>query len=96
MSKNTCGRLHTVPFALAAGIVCALGAALLVWSSALSDWGYPIAILLSSVYKGAVPSFLGGFIAAIWGFIDGFLTGLIFAFLYNWICCHCKKCKICK
>lgn len=35
------------------------------------------------VYIGYSVSAFGGFVGGIWGFLDGFIGGAIFAWLYN-------------
>jgi hypothetical protein len=38
---------------------------------------------MASFYIGFKPTFLGGVIGAIWGFIDGAIGGVIIALVYN-------------
>ena len=47
--------------------------------------------VISSVYVGYAPTFGGAIVAIIWGFfIDGFISGVILAAIYN---CCARKCK---
>lgn len=76
-------RLHATKFGLTLGIMW--GAAiffgtlwLLMTGSGGNTWH-----LLSNFYIGFRFSVLGAFIGLIWGFVDGFLGGWIFALIYN-------------
>ncbi len=90
---HPCSKLKPLPLALAGGFLCALGTLSLGWSAALSQWGTGMVQTLASVYLGFQPTLAGGLYGAAWGFLDGFFSGLIFAFLYNAFlcCCLCKK-----
>jgi hypothetical protein len=39
--------------------------------------------VLSSLYIGYSPTFLGGIIGGIWAFVDGAIAGAIIAWVYN-------------
>lgn len=75
-------KLDVKATALAAGLLWALGVLLLGWMSAL---GLNSAFVgaLGNYYIGYAPTFLGGIIGAIWGFVDAAVFGLVFAWLYN-------------
>ncbi len=77
-------------FGIALGIVWAISMLIAGWIS-VWGWGTMFVSTMSSVYIGYVPSFGGGIVGAIWGFVDGFIGGVLFAFFYNMICCRCKK-----
>jgi len=51
--------------------------------------------LAGSVYVGYAVTFKGIAIGALWGFIDGFVCGVLIAVFYNLCkkCCPCKGCK---
>ncbi len=65
----------------------------LVWSMAilLSGWCAPFGWctdfvkMMSSVYIGFAPGFLGGIIGALWAFCDGALGGAILGWIYNFL-----------
>lgn len=93
-----CGKHHKkyaklcpLSLAFAAGIVCALGMLVLGWMASNMHWGVEMVKLLDSVYKGFEPNLMGSIKGALWGFGDGFVTGLIFAWLYN--LCSCRGCR---
>ena len=52
------------------------------WAS-MFGWSTKFVEVMSSIYIGFKPTFLGGIIGAIWGFIDGATGGLIIAVVYN-------------
>jgi len=39
--------------------------------------------MLSSVYIGYGPTFVGSISGAVWAFVDGLLFGVVVAWLYN-------------
>jgi hypothetical protein len=51
--------------------------------SLVSGRGRGIVALLSEWYVGFSPTILGSLIGAAWGFADGFLGGLLIAWIYN-------------
>jgi len=76
-------KLNVKSVALAGGILW--GAAVFIatlWLLILGSSGKTIA-LLGAFYFGYQLSIGGAFIGLIWGFIDGAIGGLIFAYLYN-------------
>ncbi len=90
MSGNHC-RLCPGKFGFALGLIWGLGTLLLGWAGWL--WGYGIAVIViwSHVYLGYSPTFVGGIIGGIWGFVDFFVFGLLVAWIYNCCCGKCKK-----
>ncbi len=76
-------RLDVVSLGLAFGIMWALGVFILGIMAAAADWGTEIVVLMSSVYLGFDPSFVGSLIGAAWGFVDGGVGGMLIAWLYN-------------
>ena len=80
LNKATLG---VVSLGLAFGITWALGVFLLGIAAALFEWGVPVVAVLSSLYIGYSPSFVGSVAGAVWGFVDGFIGGALLAWLYN-------------
>ncbi len=74
--------LNRGSFAIAFGIVWGLVhfifgiGAMLGWSNAYVD-------VLSSIYIGYGPTIIGAIVGAIWAFVCGTITALIFAYIYN-------------
>lgn len=54
------------------------------WVS-IFGWCTKFVEVMASVYIGLKPSFIGGVIGALWGFIDGAIGGAIIAFVYNMV-----------
>ena len=76
-------KLDTKAFALAVGIVWAVGAFLLGIAAMLFNWGTAWLELLASCYIGYKATFLGSIIGAFWAFVDAGIGALIVAWLYN-------------
>ena len=71
---------------IALGIVWAISMLVAGWIS-IWGWGTMFVNTMSSVYIGYTPSFGGGIVGAIWGFVDGFIGGILLAFFYNMVSC---------
>jgi hypothetical protein len=69
--------------ALAAGATWGIGMFLLGLASMLFNWGTSMTEMMSSVYIGFAPTFVGSVIGGVWGFVDGAIGGAVFAYLYN-------------
>lgn len=85
-------KLAVATFGLAFGIIWALGAFLLGMMAALSGWGIAIVEVLSTLYIGYSPTFVGSIAGAVWGFADGFVFAALVAWLYNRLLpvCRCR------
>ena len=82
-AQTTRATLGVISFGLAVGISWALGVFLLGLAAGLFDWGVPVVAILSSLYIGYSPSFVGSIAGAVWGFVDGVVFGVLIAWLYN-------------
>ncbi len=69
---------------LSFGITWAIAMLFIGWV-AMFGWGIRVVEVLSSLYIGFAPSFIGGIIGAVWGFFDGAIGAAIFTFIYNTI-----------
>ncbi|KYK27153.1 hypothetical protein AYK26_00470 [Euryarchaeota archaeon SM23-78] len=78
-------KLSVKGFAIAFGVSWGLLVLSIDWFAALFKWGTSLANGLSSLYLWSGPSFLGGIIGALWGFVDGAIGGAIIALVYNWV-----------
>ena len=76
-------KLNVKAFSLTAGILW--GVALFLLTIWFICFGYPggTLSLLGKVYLGYSVTWGGAFIGLIWGFVDAYIGGLIFAWLYN-------------
>ncbi len=75
--------LGVISFGLAVGITLAISAFILSLAAAFFDWGTPMVMILSSLYVGFSPTFVGGVAGAVWGFVNGFIFGTLIAWIYN-------------
>ncbi len=75
-------KLNVKAFGLACGIIW--GAIVLLFGlGAMMGWGEDIVKFISRFYVGYQASFFGAVIGLVWGFVDAFVGGAIFAWLYN-------------
>ncbi len=77
------GPLAVISFGLAVGLTWALAVFLLGIDAGLFDWGVTVVAVLSSLYIGYEPTFVGSVAGTVWAFADGFIGGVIIAWLYN-------------
>lgn len=75
-------KLNVKALALSLGITWSLCTLFLGWVATFG-WGARIVDVMSSLYIGYAPTFIGGIIGGIWGFFDGAIGGLILAWIYN-------------
>lgn len=76
-------KFHVLSFALACGLTWGLYLGLLALVAMWWGLGSDIIDLLGTGYIGLKATPLGALIGLIWGFVDAFIGGLIFAWLYN-------------
>lgn len=69
--------------ALSLGIVWGLSCLIMGWTAPF-DWGDYFVEVMSSIYIGYRPGFVGGIAGGIWGFVDGAICGLVFGYFYNY------------
>jgi len=75
LSPKACG--------LAIGILWGASMLFMGLLSMVSGWAQPFVNALSPLYIGYSATILGCLIGTAWGFIDGFVGGVMFAWLYN-------------
>ncbi len=75
-------RLDVTGLAVGLGISWAACMLFVGWG-AMFGWGVEFVEVMSSVYIGFGPTFVGGIIGAAWGFVDGAIGGLLIAVVYN-------------
>lgn len=70
--------------ALGAGIGAMWGVSVLFCGiTAMFGWGAGLVEALSSLYIGYAPSVTGALIGGLWAFVDGYIGGVIIAWIYN-------------
>jgi hypothetical protein len=76
-------KLDIKAFALAVGIVWAVGAFILGIAAMLFGWGTAWLELIGSCYIGYKATLVGSIIGAFWGFCDAGIGAMLVAWLYN-------------
>jgi len=75
-------KFNTIKFGLALGLMSAI-AFFILGIVAISGYGAIIVEKISSIYIGYSASVGGAILGALWAFVDGFVGGIIFAWVYN-------------
>jgi hypothetical protein len=75
-------KLRILPTAVGLGVTWGAGVALLGWISA-TGFGARFVDVLSSIYIGLRPGFLGGIVGGLWAFADAFVAGALFTVVFN-------------
>lgn len=78
-------KLSVKAFALACGIIWAIGLFVLTWWIIAIGKAPGATTLISRVYLGYTVTPVGSLIGLPWAFVDGLIGGAIFAWLYNLI-----------
>ncbi|MCF7794063.1 MAG: bacteriophage holin [Candidatus Cloacimonetes bacterium] len=76
-------KLNVKAFGLTCGLIWGLGLMIITWWIILWDGSMTASTFLGRVYRGYNFTFLGSIFGLIWGFFDGLIGGIIFAWLYN-------------
>ena len=84
-------KLNTKAFALAAGLVWGFNWFGLTWWMILFEGITREPTLIGRIYRGFNLSPTGSLIAFLWGFLDGFLIGLMVAWIYNKLSPHLRS-----
>jgi len=94
MKGETCGKLHVIGLGFGLGITWAISMFVLGLLVIYLDAGRPMLDLMASMYYGYDATLLGSVVGGFWGFVDGFIGGVLIAFFYNLACrCKCFGCK---
>ena len=76
-------KFKILPTGLSLGILWALCIFFLGVGSSIWGTAIDVVIFMGRFYVGFAPTFLGVIIGTIWGFLDAFVGGILFAWLYN-------------
>jgi len=76
-------RLDPKACGLALGILWAGSILLMGLTAMVCRWAQPFVDILSMFYVGYSATIIGCLIGAVWAFVDAFIGGVIFAWLYN-------------
>lgn len=77
-------KLHVPAFGIACGLIWGLGVFVLTWWMMIFATAGPAEpTFIGRIYLGYTVSGAGSVIGLVWGLLDGFFGGLVFAWLYN-------------
>lgn len=76
-------KLNVKAFAFTLALIMGVGLFLITWWVILFTGSTGENTVISVVYRGYNISAVGSLIGLAWGLVDGFIGGLIFAWLYN-------------
>lgn len=76
-------KLNIRAFALTCGILWGIGVFLFTWWVMFFEGATGEATILGMMYRGYRITVGGSFVGLAWGFFDGLICGVIFAWLYN-------------
>jgi len=80
--KRQFGEFNVTKLGVAAGLTWGIGC-LLLGLLAMKGYGSPLVAAIGSIYIGYAATLTGSIVGAAWGFVDGFIGGAIFAWIYN-------------
>lgn len=84
-------QLNVKAFAVTCGLVWGFGVFFLAWWMMLLDGQGADPGMLAHIYRGFAITPMGSVIGLVWALADGFLGGLIFAWLYNLLAARWKN-----
>lgn len=84
-------KLDVKAFAITCALVWGLGLFCLTWWIILWDGASETPNLISQLYRGYRVTPLGSLIGLVWALLDGFIGGLVFAWLYNGVSTRVRR-----
>lgn len=88
-------RLSPLAFGVSLGVITGVLMMILAWSDWMWGYGTGIVSQWATVYPGLAGSLKGGFLGLAWGFLEGFVLGVLWAWVYNMCVCCCRCCACC-
>ena len=76
-------KLDIKAFGLTCGLIWGLGLCVLTWWIIAFEGQTGEVTIIGQVYRGYSISAMGSLIGLAWGFCDGLVGGVVFAWLYN-------------
>jgi len=86
-------KLNIKAFALASGLVWGINWFGVTWWMMVFDGATREVMFLGRIYRGFTLSPIGSLVALLWGFADGFIIGLMVAWIYNKVIPHLQADK---
>jgi hypothetical protein len=87
-------RLKAPALAISLGVVSGVSLMFVAWAVLWWGVGTPLIQQWSGFYPGFDATIKGGLIGLAWGFLHGFVVGLVIAWIYN-LCVCCSRCPSC-
>jgi hypothetical protein len=87
-------KLNVKAFGLAFGLWWGFGLFFLTWWIMLFEGATGEVTMIGRLYRGYTITPIGSFIGLAWALVDGFVGGIILAWLYNLICDKCARSKV--
>ena len=77
-------KLNVLAVGLACGLIWGLGLFIITWWIIMFDGQQAgETLVLGLIYRGYEVTTMGSVVGLVWGFFDGLVGGMIFAWLYN-------------
>ncbi len=77
-------KLNVLALGLACGLIWGLGLFIITWWIIAFDGQQPgETTFIGQIYRGYEITTMGSLLGLLWGFFDGLVGGMIFAWLYN-------------
>jgi len=77
-------KLNVKAFGMACGLFWGLSLFIATWWVIIFDGASGAPTMVGRIYRGYNVSATGSVIGLIWALVDGWIGGMIFAWLYNW------------
>jgi len=81
-------KLDVKAFGITCGLVWGCGIFFLTWWVIFLDGASTDPVFLGKLYRGYTITPAGSLIGLLWALCDGFVGGIVFAWLYNRIACR--------
>ena len=94
-SSKRKAKLSICALAFSVGLTNGIGMMVLALVGMMHLGGDALITIISSLYPGFAPTGIGSVFGLGWGFLDGFIFGMLVAIFYNCCLCCCKCCKCC-
>lgn len=91
--KSDYHKLSAMGLGTALGLTWAISMFIIGMAAMLFSYGMPMVTLMESIYIGFHPTLIGSLIGMGYGFVDGFIGGVLIAWFYNLYgqCCSKKE-----
>jgi len=84
-------KLNVNAMGLTCGLFVGIGLFCITWWIILLDGAGNVELPITYIYRGYSVTPIGSLIGLVWGLIDGYIGGVIFAWVYNRMVIRCTK-----